>query len=69
MLKSTMLTLSELLASPALIVPISGLDVPPDTERVPAFARLITPLSLQLYEPFGNPVVAVKKPLASVTTL
>src|SRR5207244_2185207 len=69
MLKSTMLTLSELLESPALIVPISGLALPPDIERVPALARLIIPLSLQLKEPSGSPVVSVKYPLASVATL
>ena len=68
-LKSTMLTLSELLESPARIVPISGLALPPDIERVPALARLIIPLSLQLYDPSDRPVVTVKKPLASVDML
>src|SRR5690242_12003910 len=48
MLKSTALTLSELLASPALIVPISGPAAPPDRVRLPALVRFITPLRLQL---------------------
>jgi hypothetical protein len=66
MLKSVELMMLVLLASPALISPISWFDTPALMEREPAVARLIVPFTLQLYTPSGRLVVTVKKPEASV---